>query len=171
MAPRRPSAPPDSVAGRRQKSLPPASLFAFRPRRQKQGPLRGGFHWGKPQTPAIMPWLTPGHLPRPPQPSVGRPLPPHKAGSAEYPLGPQPVPQTPRARHLGCVVRSPAPAAGWQQSQSRGSSSQRRPSRLAARRVLSVPLLWPSHTTSTRLARFTISALRTWVAAVGPWAA
>ena len=50
----------------------PRVVSAFLPRRQKQGPLRGGFHWGKPQTPAIMPWLTPGHPPRPPQPEKGR---------------------------------------------------------------------------------------------------
>lgn len=66
---------------------PPAKL-AFRPRRQKQGPLRGAFHWGVPQAPASMPRLKkPGHLPRAPQPPAGRPLLPHKAGSAGCPLG------------------------------------------------------------------------------------
>ena len=58
----------------------PAKL-AFQPRRQKQGPLRGGFHWGAPQTPAIMTRpKRPGHPPRPPQPqsrsTLKRPAPP-----------------------------------------------------------------------------------------------
>ena len=74
----------------------PPAKSAFMPRRQKQGPLRGGFHWGAPQAPAIMPWLTPGHPPRLPRPPVGRLLPPHKAGFAEHPLGadrPKPRPK------------------------------------------------------------------------------
>ena len=79
---RRPPAPPDAAAGHRLKmpaTCPPKS--AFRPRRQKQGPLRGGFHWGVPQAPAIMPRLPPGHLPRVPQ--LKKPLHPQAAGSAE----------------------------------------------------------------------------------------
>ena len=80
---RRPSPPPDSAAGHRPKKAChlPAKL-AFKPRRQKQGPLRGGFHWGAPQTPAIMlrP-KRPGHSPRPPQ--LKKPLHPQSAGSAE----------------------------------------------------------------------------------------
>ena len=80
-APRRPSAPPDSVAGRRpKKACHPPVIFAFQPRRQKQGPLRGGFYRGVPRTPATMPRQTPGHPPRPPQPkscsTLKRPAPP-----------------------------------------------------------------------------------------------
>ncbi len=57
-ASRHPSAPPDSVAGHRPKKACHLRVkSAFRPRRQKQGPLRGGFHWGEPQAPVIMPKL------------------------------------------------------------------------------------------------------------------
>ena len=64
-----------------QKACHPPAKLAFQPRRQKQGPLRGGFHWGVPQTPAIMPRpKRPGHPPRPPQPksrsTLKRPAPP-----------------------------------------------------------------------------------------------
>ena len=58
------------AAGR--KARRPRVKLAFRPRRQKQGPLRGESYWGGPQTPAIMPRLTPGHLLRVPQPEKGR---------------------------------------------------------------------------------------------------
>ncbi len=76
--------------------------LAFKPRRQKQGPLRGEFYWGVPQTPSTMPRLKkPGHLPRGPQPPAGRPLLPHKAGFAECPLRAR-RPQTPANRHSCC---------------------------------------------------------------------
>lgn len=83
-APRRPLAPPNQAAGRRPKKArhPPVEL-AFKPRRQKQGPLRGGSVGEHPKPPPSCPGLPPGHPPRPPQPPDGRPLHPHKAGSAE----------------------------------------------------------------------------------------
>ena len=120
-----------------------------------------------------MPWLTPGHLPWLPLPPVGRPLHPHKAGCAECPLGASGRPPNPQAKAFSFFSQVPGRGQrgrlAW--AQSRGSSSTLRPRRRAAFSVLSVPLLRPSHTTSTRAARFTISALRTWVAAVGPWVA
>lgn len=83
-APRRPSAPPYFGCRPQAKNARrPLVRLAFQPRRQKQGPLRGGSHWGAPQTPATMPRLTPGHLPRLPQPPDGRLLLPQAAGSAE----------------------------------------------------------------------------------------
>ena len=170
MAPRRPSAPSDSVAGRRLKSLPPASNIRVPATQAEARPASRKVLLGKAPNPCHHA-LANARSSSSASAARKGPLHPHKVPFGPAHWGPQPVPQTPRTRHLGCLVRSPAPAAGWPQPQSRGSSSQRRPSRLAARKVLSVPLLLPSHTTSTSVARFTISALRTWVAAVGPWVA
>ena len=94
-----------SPAGKRR---PPAPKVCVQATQAKVlGPLRGGFHWGGPQTPAIMPRLTPGHLPRVPPPPVGWPLHPQAAGSAEYSLGPAPNPL--KKAFSGCSAACPGP--------------------------------------------------------------
>lgn len=66
---RRPSPPPDSAAGHRPKSLPPASKACISATQAEARPASRRFCWGAPQTPAIMPRpKRPGHPPRPPQP-------------------------------------------------------------------------------------------------------
>jgi hypothetical protein len=105
-APRHDPAPPAAAAGRGPKSPPPASKVCVPATQAEARPASRRFHWGAPQAPAIMPRLTPGHPPRLPQPPVGRPLPPHKAGSAEYPLGASarpPKPQGKASRVFGLV--------------------------------------------------------------------
>ena len=53
-----PVSSPKAGAGRRLKKARHQRVkLAFRPRRQKQGPLRGASHWGVPQAPASMPRL------------------------------------------------------------------------------------------------------------------
>ena len=173
-APRRPSAPPVSVAGRRpKKACHPPLKFAFRPRRQKQGPLRGGFHWGAPQTPRHHAPANARSSSLASAASRWSAAPPSQGRLRRVSIGGLRPPPNPQAKAFSFFSQVPGRGQrgrlAW--AQSRGSSSTLRPRRRAAFSVLSVPLLRPSHTTSTSAARFTISALRTWVAAVGPWVA
>ena len=70
---RRPSAPPDAAAGHRLKmpATCPQSLRSGHAGRSKAR-FAEGFIGEAPQTPAIMPWLPPGHPPRLPRPKKGR---------------------------------------------------------------------------------------------------
>ena len=92
---------PRAGAGRRPKKarLPPSKACVQATQTKEQGPLRGGFHWGAPQTPAIMPMPKKARSSSSASAARKWPLHPHKVPFGPAHWGPQPAPQTPWARH------------------------------------------------------------------------